>query len=1530
MQNDKGVAYRLKIARGRGRLKLGTAMSGVMMLAILPDAAMAAGPSSPYRISAPVLADATGHLPGGPVLTTTSQKMFQPQSAILLPEPAPQDLTLHPTTQRVAPIRTAAAGDVTINQGDITTTGDNMPGIAVTTDGSTSITAGTITTSGAYSPGVSVTGAGPIAISTSDISTSGDYSAGVSASGGADINVKTGDVTTTGVQSTGIYAHSTGGNVSINAGNVYALGSFPSLGIDAAGHDVSIAAGNIAGGTSAISAIGTGVGATVDLTVTGDIQSYAFHSSAIFARSDGSITIDDTGNISSTSELGLGRGAGIYAHANGDVTIDSSGTIKTYGRSAGIDALSYTGDVAVKSGRVSVYGSRSVGISATGTGKVTVTAGDVIMGGSQDQGIAAAGGSVDVTLSGDMDIEGQTNSGIRAVAYTGDAAVHNNGSITLGVGFPVYGIEAIAKGNVVVDGTGAITTGRYGGGTGTIGYTGVGVLAYSQDGSVSVTQGDIRANSSGVLAIAAPEYGASDVSHGININVGSVETMGTGQLATGIVALDYNQYSKIAINAGSVSTVGDYAGGINALAAGGSVDITGGSITTRGNHAEGITLIGSDRVDIALDSITTTGSYHSSGIEIQTNAFGTGPVSVDVGSISTAGYLSPGVVVKSNGATNIDVGSLTTAGTYSTGIYAESNDKLTVTAGTVTTSAAGAMGVYAAGVTGVQITSQSISTHGDGALGVLAKTGDYGTVALDLGTVTTKGEGAAGVIAVTGHGSLDLKADTITTSGGGAPAVAAYAFYGSAKVDVGTVSTSGIKSEAILAEGGTDATVTAGKVSTQGDNSNGIVIRSGSYGVGGTGVVTVDSVTTAGNVTAAIDAIAAGDADHASSMDITANTIATTGQDAVGVDAIADYGPLSIKAGSISTKGAESNGVLAFGGGAIGIDVGAITSAATSIYTRETGNGAVTFGITGNITSSAGDGIVAINQGGTTTFTIASGGGVQGAGDAIAVQSGGGNISISNAGTIVGGTGYAIDVSGIQDQTAAPSGGTTALVRTLVPVITVGDPTTSIANSGTIAGGVRLASGDDTLTNSGVFVVTKDSDFGAGNDVFVNSGSVSFAPAKTATAVSLLGLETFENSGIVDLRDGIAGDTLTLPGAYVGSGGAKLGLDVGANGVADKLVVAGVASGTTSIVLNATAADATLIAKPITLVQAGAGTKATAFTIANQTLGFVSYGLAFDAASNSFQLSATAGSAVHRLTKINEGAQSIWHQSADAWSSHMAELRDVDQPANRVWGQAYGQVDTNHGHGGGYDLGYRQDYYGGQAGVDLGGKRSEDGNGFSFGVTGGYLSSHLNPHAGPERVRFDTLNAGAYATLRAGGLFINLLGQYDHYRTNTDNSVEHWSDTFSGNAYGAQAEVGARLGSESFFAEPIATIAWQRTDLGTLQALGQSLDFGHDTGLTGTIGGRFGSTFDLKGGTKAVLYAKAAYVHAFKGKGGVLFESGGTSEDVAGALTGDYGKAAIGVNILSAGRVSGFIEGDGDIGGTLKGGGGRAGVRFKL
>jgi fibronectin-binding autotransporter adhesin len=531
-----------------------------------------------------------------------------------------------------------------------------------------------------------------------------------------------------------------------------------------------------------------------------------------------------------------------------------------------------------------------------------------------------------------------------------------------------------------------------------------------------------------------------------------------------------------------------------------------------------------------------------------------------------------------------------------------------------------------------------ITTQGDDASGVIAVAGQ-GPVDLTLtGAISTQGGGSAGAVAVADYGAVNVQATKISTAGGGAPALAVYAFANTATVNIDTASTAGIKSPALLVEGQTGASITANQVTTSGDDSNAVIIRSGGYGVIGNATVNVGSITTTGQHSAGVDAFTVGQSltgpSQASSLSITVGSITTTGIDSVGVSAINSYGALNITASSISTQGYESTGVLALGGGDISLQVGSIsTGKADAIYANGSGSGTITIGVTGKVASTGANGIVAINAAGATNITVGSGGGISGALDGVQVQTGTGQVTITNAGTISGGAGYAIDVTALPNSTPASGA--------------------QISNTGTLVGAVNLAAGGVNLfTNTGVFEATKDSDFG-GSAQFVNSGVLKILPGSTTPGtVSFLGLTTFENAGgLVDLRNGAAGDVFTLSGDYVASGNARLGLDVGA-GVADKLVILGTASGATSILLGVNPASATLLAKPLTLVQAGAGSTAT-FTLNNPDIGLIHYGLKTDAGAAGavdYDLTASAGAPVYGLLKLEQSAQTIWRQSADAWT----------------------------------------------------------------------------------------------------------------------------------------------------------------------------------------------------------------------------------------------------------------------------------------
>jgi fibronectin-binding autotransporter adhesin len=1219
---------------------------------------------------------------------------------------------------------------------------------------------------------------------------------------------------------------------------------------------------------------------------------------------DPPLPADLTVNIEAGALIGTETAPGIQiANLNGSAILNAAGTtVTTFGdEHAGIVGVVNNGDLTINAGNVYTHGRfYSDGIvTSNGTGQTNITAGTVTTEAYRSYGVASLSKGGDLTIDvGTVLTEGAESMGVRATMD----GTYGNGNIALHLGdVTTLGVDA----------------------------TGVNAFNYSQSGTVSVSAGAITTVGDDSGAVQTGSYGATSIdvatvktsgahSAGVSavtiygdlaVTAGTVAT--TGEASYGMFAHSF--YGNVSVTADTVTTRKDYSAGIYAHSNLGAASLTANTVETRGSNAQGVFVAGGKGATLSIDHISTFGDGSTGAVIL-----GGTPYIDDAGNFHL-----------SQGDTTISVGDVSTSGNNSGGIHSVTYGNNTLHVGSVKTSGENSYGIAAIAVVGSNsITVGSISTEGNASGGIFASSaapyGPNSDLTLKVGNIETKGEFSKGIRVLADRDDANITlSGTIKTAGYESQGIFAETKYSTANIDnQGKIITTGLYSGGIrVTSFNAHTNINGGIVETHGDRSIGVEVYGVAFHEEEKSInVSVKSVTTTGALATGINLVnpdsgftnfseAAGSSIAGGKSDIAlvSGLVQTSGDQAnaiqingVGNVTVDSTDTLSAKAMAMVVNARELADVtirgVTRGGGA---DAAQITGA--DVHVALTSGGSITGALNGLVVGAVGPYVPpAPGAGGGGSFR-----------EAAVTASSSGTIVIDNAGTIAGGTGSAV-------------------------LVTAG--TASLTNSGKIQGAVTFADGDDRLTNSGTFVATKDSDFGAGNDLFVNTGKLVLQPGGKAGNVTLLGLETFQNHGLVELRNGVGGDTLTLSGQYVASGKAAIGLDLGGNGIADKLIVNGSVTGTSSILLNVTDSNAVLLATPVTLVQVGGGVAANAFSIANQSVGLVTYGLIFNAANNSFQLSAQAGAPVYRLTEVNQGAQAIGRQSGDAWRSHMAELRDVDEPTRQVWGQAYGQVDRRHENrtvavagstAQSYDVGYRQDYYGAQVGVDLGGQRAENGNGLLFGATGGYLSSHMNFRVGADRVHFDAFNVGGYAAGRAGPLFANLLGQYVHYRT-AINGVAQWSDRFDGNGYGVQGEVGARLGTDTLFAEPVASLAWQKTDLGTLHALGQSLTFDSDSGLTGSVGARLGGSVTMAGRGKAMFYAKASYVHALSGKGGLLFTSGGTSEAIAGTRLGDYGQAAVGVNVIPAGRVSGFIEGDADFGGSTHGGGGRVGIRFQL
>ncbi len=886
---------------------------------------------------------------------------------------------------------------------------------------------------------------------------------------------------------------------------------------------------------------------------------------------------------------------------------------------------------------------------------------------------------------------------------------------------------------------------------------------------------------------------------------------------------------------------------------------------------------------------TDSGSY---GALLATNY---GAINATTGIIRTTGTNATGIFGTSyTGNITVVGGTTTTTGDNALGIDANNNRGLiNVTSGTISTSGANASGVSVrSDISNVTITGGSITTLGAGSVGATAQTGSTGIATINGGVIVTSGMNAFGAVATAGTGGAVVTPVRVTTSGTGADAIRVTANGGSARAGATSISTTGANARGIVITGTTGATVNYGTVTTTGAGSTGIFIPAGVMFFGPAPTASV-AITGTGN-------------------------LSTTGINADGINANAT-GAVTIAAAQVSTTGANSRAIFANGGAVAVSTTGATTSgAASSAVVANSVGGPVSVALSGTNSSATLDGV---NISAATTASLNLTAGTLSAGNNGATIASGTGTTVTNAGTISGNN-YALAISG---------------------------GSATVNNNGTINGRVLTTANADTVNNSGTFNATSSSDFGAGADVFNNSGTLRvLGTATTAGTVTFANLETFNNSNLIDLRNGHVGDVLALSGTYAGSGSAQLGLDVilgTATGTSDQLRIGGAAAGSTVVSLTTLNTLPAVLSTPTgtILVQAGAASAAGAFTLnsANVDQGLIQYGIIYNPTTFAYSLVGTPGIGVYRSAIFAGAARNLWLQSGDAWSGHMRELRDnvaasgTGGAGGRVWAQAIGQLErrgsnrsfTFNGVTSAFDLGYKQDYFGGQVGIDLVGPAS--GGAFAFGLTGGYLNSTLKFANSLDRINFDAVNGGVYASFNSGIFFINALGKYDYYWGRNISVSGAYGRDVKGSVYGGKAEAGFRFG-KTFWVEPSASVSYTHSDFDDFSVPSGAFNFSDADGVRGKAGARLGYTIDAAP-AKVTIYAGGNYVHEFKGEDRVSFISGGQTATFANERGHDYGEGTLGLNIASEqGAISGFFEGRYADGTDYKGYGVRGGMRFRF
>ena len=657
---------------------------------------------------------------------------------------------------------------------------------------------------------------------------------------------------------------------------------------------------------------------------------------------------------------------------------------------------------------------------------------------------------------------------------------------------------------------------------------------------------------------------------------------------------------------------------------------------------------------------------------------------------------------------------------------------------------------------------------------------------------------------------------------------------------------------------------------------------------------------------------------------VNAAGVTTTGMNSAGIIGNSSAGTVTITSTAASVAAAGGSAILGLGVSGVSITSGTASAIDNSAIYAVSRNGPVAISITGATSSTTGaigaDAAVFAASGAAVTINVAAGATVTG-NNAITASSATGS-TITNAGTLNGANGYALQVN-------------------------LG--TATLTNSGTITGRVNFLGSNSgssmtssRLTNTGTFNVTNFSLFGTGAPTLVNSGTIQvLASAPTDGTLSFVGLSSTANSGLISLANGRVGDVLTLPGSFAGSGNSTVALDVRAGStttLADRLVIGGAATGTTLVTLTNASTSSGLVGGT-TVIQAGAGTSATAFQLAaaSTNAGFTNYALAFNAANNSFSLVGAPGAAAYRPLRLYEGGRNIANQTNDLWSAHLRSQRDALEGGGRLWGAVIGGRQTRDdfestsvfGQTSVQNLSYSQDYYGAQLGFDL--ARVNDDGGFQLGLLGGYTHSRQNFRGSGGRAKFETVDIGAYTTFQAGPAFVNLLGKYEHYTVTYDDASAGFSGDLDGHSFDGVVEVGYRGDFGGLTIEPLASIGYTYTLFDDFSALNSGFDFQGANTFRGKAGLRLAKSLGTSE-SPVTIYVGGNAVKDFGSNDELLYTSNGTTLSLRGRREPFYGEGFVGLNIGGYGHLTGFIEGTGTVGGNnaLTGGGGRAGLRLRL
>jgi hypothetical protein len=927
------------------------------------------------------------------------------------------------------------------------------------------------------------------------------------------------------------------------------------------------------------------------IAVDAGIYSYAGYG-VVAAAANGMATVDNIGSVdvaggylNATGILAQGQ-AGAAASNSGTVTVDSD--VARYG-AFGLQATSALGDASVDN-----------------SGLITVTSGEV-----PTAGALASGATANVRNSGQIDIAA-TFLGYGAVAFSqdGSAGVTNDGAITITtISGAAVAVNVQSETGSTATNTGTITATALTDTFGIIASAASGGVSVDNSGTItSFSDTPFNGNSNGI-AVAAMGDALVD-------NSGAISAAG-GKYATGISANSVTGDVQ-AFNSGSIA-VGEakYATGIEAIAQAGDVlvdNAASGTVSASASDGFALAMAGiSQAGDVRLNNAGTVAvadDVSSEPYPSAVDAIGIYVAAASDASVDSSGAISARSTYGLAGGilavgVNVDVGNsgrIEASGFDRTaGIEAEANGGAATvsSSGDIVATATSVDADYYGRAYGIDAAGASVTVHNGGAI---AATGMYATGIqaaspgdIDItnaGAIEASGLlGAYGILAVSGQGDvvIDNAAGGSVSAAGAGGYVAAIRAQAGGDVDIAIVNAGDVTATGRSRDGGSD-------------DVPGALSATALFGNAVTGAITLDN---RGSITA-------------SNAYGSASGVFVFAGDDVAITTSGDIAARASGAGGAEIANPGAFGAYVYSGGNVSFDnAGGIV--AESAHGRTEGLGILAVGRasvvnSGEIAASGAGPAYAVVVGGLGSAVIDNAGEITAESEtdlAWGVYAGGGQVTVTNTGSItaigpdraigvrVSGAGATIDNSGTIRAIALGDG--RIAVRGL-------EGTETIHNSGSLQGAVLTGGGDDVVNNRarGTWLVDNGStNLGDGDDAITNAvggtihlqdGTISLgagdgnrftnagtlkvsgsglihmgtaaAVPETATAarsmaaiapqaaVPSLNTVPLINSGVIDLVDGAADDSLTIVGDLGGNGSLNIDIDPAAD-ASDRLLVDG-------------------------------------------------------------------------------------------------------------------------------------------------------------------------------------------------------------------------------------------------------------------------------------------------------------------------------------------------------------------------------------